>query len=332
MFGELAPRGEKRWGVFSGMKPLVFLRALYCVDPRYRPLRGLAATERGCPATRAGTRRFRAAHPALFKASGVSDHPYMRWYPPNDEEKPDPDYSSLGEIGRLEHALDRLQAVYGSHARLAIYDTEFGYITTPPKHDNQIEPSGMRYPWVTQKTAALYLNWAEYLHWRDPRMMSFSQYLLYDPLPALKSNDWGSFASGLINWSPPGRAGGGPNLKPTYDAWRMPLYLPLTTASPGRRLEVWGCVRPATFALADTGQPQTAEIQFAPGSSSNFTTLAKVTLNSKTNCYFDLHLRFPSSGTVRAAWRYPALDPSLGDYSADQSPTAYSRAVHVMVR
>ncbi|MGH2884299.1 MAG: hypothetical protein ACRDPA_16670, partial [Solirubrobacteraceae bacterium] len=40
LFGELAPRGAKRWGVFSGMKPLVFLRALYCVDVNYRPLRG----------------------------------------------------------------------------------------------------------------------------------------------------------------------------------------------------------------------------------------------------------------------------------------------------
>jgi hypothetical protein len=253
----------------------------------------------------------------------------MRWYPPNHEEHPDPDYSSLGEIGRLEHALDRLQAVYGSRARLAIYDTEFGYITTPPKHDNQIEPNGMRDPWVTQNTAALYLNWAEYLHWHDRRIRSFSQYLLYDPLPALKSNDWGSFASGLMNWSRPGRT---PVPKPTYYAWRMPLYLPRTTAAPGRSLEVWGCVRPATFAIADTGQGQTAEIQFAPGAGSSFTTLAKVTLASKTSCYFDLRLKFPASGTVRVAWQYPALDPSLGDYSADRAPTVYSRLVAVAVR
>ena len=31
-WGELAPRGESFWGVFCGMKPLAFLRALYCVD------------------------------------------------------------------------------------------------------------------------------------------------------------------------------------------------------------------------------------------------------------------------------------------------------------
>ena len=90
LFGELAPRGAKRWGVFSGMKPLVFLRALYCVDSRYRPLRGTAARVRGCPTTAAGSRRFPAQHPALFAATGFSDHPYMRWYAPNLELDPDP--------------------------------------------------------------------------------------------------------------------------------------------------------------------------------------------------------------------------------------------------
>jgi hypothetical protein len=321
MFGEIAPRGENQWGVFSGMKPLVFLRSLYCVDSHYRPLRGSAATIRGCPATPAGSAHFRSAHPALFAATGVSDHPYMRWYPPNREEQPDPDYTSLGEIGRLEGALGRLQRVYGSRAVLPIYNTEFGYITTPPKHDSQLEPNGHRYPWVTQKTAALYLNWAEFLSWRDHRIASFAQYLLYDPLPALKSNDWGSFASGLINWGPSQVP------KPTYFAWRMPLYLPVTTATSGRSLEVWGCVRPAPYAVADTGQPQTAQIQFAPASGSAYTTIATATINSTSNCYFDTRVQFPSSGTVRLAWQYPTDDPQLGGFSS--ATTVYSRSVAV---
>jgi hypothetical protein len=326
MFGELAPRGEKKWGVFSGMKPLVFLRSLYCVDSSYRPLRGAAASERGCPSTPAGSARFRAAHPALFAAGGFADHPYMRWYPPNQEQQPDPEYSSLGEIGRLERALDHLQAVYRSHVRLPIFDTEFGYITTPPKHDNQVERNGMRYPWVTQQTAAAYLNWAEFIHWRDRRIASFAQYLLYDPLPALKSNDWGSFASGLINYGPRQVP------KPTYYAWRMPLYLPVTTTTAGHSLEVWGCVRPAPFAAADTGQPQTAQVQFAPGSGSSYTTVATATISSAGDCYIDMRLRLPSSGTVRLAWQYPMLDPSLGDYEATQSRTIYSRQVQVTIK
>src|SRR5581483_11507137 len=55
VFGEVAPRGMPYWGVFSGMTPMVFLRSLYCVDTRYRPLRGSAARVRGCPTTAAGT-------------------------------------------------------------------------------------------------------------------------------------------------------------------------------------------------------------------------------------------------------------------------------------
>jgi hypothetical protein len=251
----------------------------------------------------------------------------MRWYQPNQEQQPDPDYSSLGQIGQLERALDRLQAVYGSHARLPIYDTEFGYITTPPKHDNQLEPGGMRDPWVTQKTAAVYLNWAEFIHWRDRRIASFSQYLLYDPLPALKSNDWGSFASGLINYGPRQVP------KPTYYAWRIPLYLPVTTTTSGHRLEVWGCVRPAPIAAADTGQPQTAQIQFARGSSASFTTLQSVQVASTPNdCYFDTYLTFPVTGTVRVAWQYPLHDPMLGDFDSAGGATVYSRQVQVTVK
>src|SRR5579884_1646536 len=120
IFGEVAPRGFPRWGVYSGMTPMLFLRSLYCVDSRYRPLRGYAARVRGCPTTAAGTRAFPRQHPALFQATGFSDHPYMRWYAPNHEPDPDPythtstaDYATLGTMGRFERGLDRLLRVYG---------------------------------------------------------------------------------------------------------------------------------------------------------------------------------------------------------------------------
>ena len=267
---ELAPRGENNWGVFSGMKPLVFLRSMYCVDSHYRPLRGTAASDRGCPTTSAGSR---GSGPPTRPCSGPAASATTRTCAgtrPTMRNSPDPAYTSLGEIGNLEHALDRVQAVYGSRTRFPIYDTEFGYLTSPPKHDNQIESGNVKYPWVSQKTAADYLNWAEYIHWHDPRIASFAQYLLYDPMPALKSNDWGSFASGLINYGPREIP------KATYYAWRMPIYMPVTSTRSGEASSVWGCVRPAPFALEDTGQPQMAQIQFAPGSSSSFTTIESV--------------------------------------------------------
>jgi len=322
IFGELADRGYDYWGVFSGMKPLVFLRALYCVDSSYQPLRGAAAAARGCPATAAGSRRFQAQNPGVFGASGFSDHPYMRWYPPNDELHPDPNYSSLGEIGNLERALDRLQRVYGSRTRFPIWDTEFGYITTPPKHDNQLEPGNQRFPWVSQTTAAYYLNWAEYISWRDPRIASFFQYLLHDPQAATRADDWGGYASGLLNYNS--------TPKPTYAAWRLPLYMPVTQARRGQRLEVWGCVRPAHYAILDTGEPQTVAIQLRPSSGGTFTTVQTVTIaEPNASCYFDVRVRFATSGTVRLGWSYPSRDPLLGYFDPLQSHPVVSRSVQV---
>ncbi len=324
IFGELAPRGYPFWGVYSGMKPLTFMRALYCVGSDYRPLRGTAAALRGCPTTPAASRRFRAMNPALFQASGLSDHPYMRWYPPNVEEQPDPQYASLAEIGHLEWTADRLQRVYGSRRRLPIWNTEFGYITTPPKHDSQYEPTKPHHqPWPSQATAAYYVNWAEYISWRNPRIASFFQYLLHDPLPSLRSNDWGGYASGLLSYN------GSP--KATYTAWRLPLFMPRTSARRGQGLEVWGCVRPAHYALLDTGTAQTAEIQFARRSGGGYSTVRTLTFGSPSaSCYFDLRLRFPSSGSVRLSWTYPSGDPLLGNFGPGH--TAYSRTIQIVLR
>jgi hypothetical protein len=326
LFGELAPRGEKRWGVFSGMKPLVFLRALYCVDSSYRELRRTAARLRGCPTTPAGSRRFRAQHPVLFAASGISDHPYMRWYSPNHELNPDPtngssisDYTSLAVVGNLGRALDRLQRVYGSHTRLPIFDTEFGYITSPPKRSPDPGSRG-KVLYVTPATAAYYMNWAEYISWRNPRLRSFAQYPMYDPVRPLKSNDWGGFASGLLSWNSIPKA--------TYNAWSLPIYVPVTSGRPGQALRVWGCVRPAQYGAHDTGATQTAQIQFAQSASGPYTTIQTVTLSSSGSCYFDVPVTFPTSGTVRLTFGYPPADPLL---MADRDQIV-SRSVRVTLR
>lgn len=335
LFGEVAPRGMPYWGVFSGMTPMVFLRSLYCVDSAYHPLRGLAARERGCPTTAAGSRAFAHAHPGLFLATGFSDHPYMRWYSPNHEPSPDPvthqstaDYATLALIGRLERGLDRVQGAYGYHRHMPVYSTEFGYITSPPKRIWSKD----RYPWVNPTTAAYYLNWAEYISWRDPRIASYMQYLLEDPLPAWRSNDYGGYASGLLSYSPNFKG----RQKPGYAAWRLPLFLPVTTTRRGRNLEVWGCLRPAHYAVFEAG-PQTVQIQSAPGSkpsNSVFVTRATATIKSTSSCYFDQRVTFPGRGTqtVRLVWNYPNPD-TMGyfDPLAPGSPI-YSRHVQISLR
>jgi hypothetical protein len=284
LIGETAPRGlDHPIGNFSGVKPLRFLRALYCVDSRYRQLRGSAAAARGCPTTASGSRRFRRQHPGLFGASGLADHPYEQNTPPNRPtsdipgRRSDPDYADLPEVGRLEGVLDRLNRVYGSRTRFPIWNTEYGYRTRPPDPRLGVSPN----------TAALYINWAEYLSWRQPRLRSYMQYLLVDPPPPA------SFDTGLELSN--GRH------QPSYDAYRLPIFLPSGSARRGRSLEVWGCLRP----LHATGGSSQVAIQFRSGSRGSFTTLQTVRVTNARG-YFDVRVKFPSTGGVRLAWTYPS--------------------------
>jgi hypothetical protein len=312
LFGEVTPHGVAAWGVFSNMKPLIFLRSLYCVDSRYRQLRGSAAAAQGCPTTAAGSRSFRKQNPALFSASGFADHPYEQASAPNKPThlcgnklcvggRTDPDFADLPQVPQLARTLDRLNSVYGSHTHFPVWSTEYGFRTKPP--DPNLG--------VSQSTAADYMNWAEYLSYRQPRLYSYSQYQLLDaPAPA-------SFDTGLEN--PDG------SHKPGYDAYRMPLFLPTTTTRAGHKIEIWGGVRPAGYARHDTGQTQSVQIQFQPASRGAWQTIDTVAITNSKG-YIDVHLALPASGALRLAWSYPAGDPLLG------SGTVYSRTVGVTVR
>ncbi len=298
LIGELAPRGitiGDQPGNFSGMVPLRFVRALYCVDSSFHPLRGTAAAARGCPSTAAGSAAFAKDNPGLFAAAGVAVHPYPSGgVPPNVATPDEPDYADLASLGNLETTLDRAEQAYGQTKHLQIYDTEFGYQTNPPETISRA---------IDPRLAAEYLNWSEYISWRDPRIASFDQYLLTDP-PA------GNFATGLRF------ADGSP--KAVYDAFRLPLFLPRTTGSHGQALEVWGGVRPARYARQGTGLTQTAQLQFRGSSDGNFRTLRNVVIDDAYG-YFDTRVTFPGSGTVRLAWRYP------------HGPTVFSRTVAVKI-
>jgi len=247
----------------------------------------------------------------------LADHPYPVNLPPTKASSTDPDYVEFSELPRLASTLDRLQRLYGSRTRFPIYNNEYGYITNPPNHSSS--------HFVSPATAATYINWAEYLSWRNSRIASTMQYLLYDPNPTKNVPEFGGFASGLILY--------GGTRKPGYNAYRLPLFLPVTSTPPGRSLEVWGCVRPAHFASLDTGgTPQQVQIQFQRGSRGAFTTLRTATITSVRG-YFDLHLSFPASGTVRLAWSYPANDPLLTPslITPGDPDSVYSRSVKVTV-
>lgn len=325
-FGQLAARGASALGhpgaldglpgVFGQTKPLIFIRDLYCVDRRLHPLRGSAAAALRCPLTARGSRAFRARNPALFRASGFGIHPYPQGLPPTREASPDPDFAAFSEIPRLERTLDRINRVYGSNRRLPIFNNEYGYITNPPNRFHHF---------VSPAVAGYYLNWTEYLSWRDPRIATTMQYLLYDPNP-LDAPEYGGFASGLILFDG--------TVKASYNDYRMPLFLPSTSTRAGQALEVWGAARPAPFARDDTGAPQVVQIQFAPAGSSSFNTVAAV-VDQDPHGYYDLRVRFPGSGRVRAAWSYPPRDQSTVGYldplARTHGETVYSRTVTISV-
>ncbi len=281
VFGETAPHGFASGGNFSGTAPLEFVRGLYCVNSHNQPLRGRLASQNGCPTTAAGSRRFRSQNPALFSASAFAAHPYAQATPPNRslfaQGQDHADVADLAAVPKLERTLDSLNRVYGSHKQFPIYSTEFGYQTNPPEHSKQ---------GINPVTAAYYMNWAEYISYKQPRIRSYNQYLFADP-------SGGNFASGIVFSSG--------QHKPGFDAFRLPLYLPKTSVKHPGSLEVWGGVRPAHFARLDTGTPQTAQIQFQTNSTGAFTTLSTVAITNSRG-YFDVHQKFAHSGTVRLAW------------------------------
>ncbi len=271
-------------GTFGATKPLTFIRELYCVDAGLRPLRGAAARAEGCPTTGAGSRRFRAAHPALFAAAGFGDHPYPLTEPPVRADSPDPDQAEFSELPNMAHLLDRLMHAYGSHHRFAIYNNEFGYITDPPNRSK-------RFP--SPAVAADWMNWAEYLSWRNPRIRSFDQYLLDDPNPVY-APEYGGFASGLSFF--------GGTRKPAYAAFRLPVFLPSPTVRRGHRLLVWGDARPAHVYGSET-----VAIQARTRGQRSFRTVATAAVRNPRG-YFETSIPVHWSGAVRLAWSYPGAE------------------------
>jgi hypothetical protein len=289
LIGEIAPRGVTGAGFpgdFSGMVPLQFIRALYCVDSSLKPLQGEQAALRGCPTSAAASQAFPRDNPGLFQAKGFAFHPYPQGQvPPNVPTAPDglgAEYADLPQLPALERTLDGALAAYGSSYRFPLYDTEFGYQTNPPEKILRA---------ISPTQAAYYENWAEYISWSDPRVASWDQYLLADPPPPSMFDTGIEFSTGA-------------HKVPLYAAFRMPIYLPVTVAKAGHALQVWGCVRPAHYAMQGPHVAQFASIQLQPRAGTRWKTVKRVLLTDAYG-YFDTVVSFPSSGNVRISWSYP---------------------------
>jgi hypothetical protein len=282
LIGELAPEGSEgaNVGYRSPIPPIPFLRALYCVDSGYRPLTGASAAALGCPRGGQAT-AFVSAHPGLFDATGFAHHPYSFFLAPN-VQMADANFAPLSNLQRLERGLDAAFSAYGVSRRLPLYLTEYGYETDPPNPYRGVSPA----------LQSLYINEAEYMAWRDPRVRAMSQFLLYDALPNASyprgsQGYWSTFQTGLLY------AGGA--AKPSLNAYRLPIFVPDPRFGGDRKVLVWGRLRPAPHAIS-----QRAQIQWRPASGS-YRTLATVSVADPSGT-LTTEVHVPGPGAVRIAW------------------------------
>ncbi len=280
--GETAPKGSEGRGTAAPLPPVHFMRRLYCLDDRRRFLRGAVAAAEGCP-TRNQAASFPRLHPALFAASGFADHPYTLLTAPHIVSL-DPDFAALGELGRVTSLLDRAFTIY--HRRRAggmpLYLNEYGYQTNPP------DPLGL-----PQSTQAAYLNEADYIASRNPRVRSLSQFLLRDDKPLAGAAPgtpayWSTFQSGLE------LADGSP--KPSLAAYRLPIFLAHPIVRVGHSLVVWGQLR-----LAPRNTRQVAQLQFSPSGSKGWQPLA-TRATSNPRGFLSMRVGLPGTGLMRLAW------------------------------
>ena len=286
LIGELAPEGYATPGSYIASTPMPFLRALYCVSSSYRRLTGSGAAALGCP-TGGRASAFISAHPGLFHATGFAHHPYYFFHPPT-YSSPDPDYVPLANLNRLESGLDRSLGAYGVHRKLPIYITEYGYQTNPP------DPREI----VTPAEQASYINQADYLAWRNGRVRSVSQFLLYDsgPNPSYPPSSpyyWDTFNTGLLFTSG--------SQKPAYAAYRTPIWIPSARVRHGGRMSVWGQIRPGSHYGV-----RRALVQWWSGRG-GWRTIQSVSFHQSEG-YFTTRVTPPASGYLRIAWQ-PSRGP-----------------------
>src|SRR5947209_2243536 len=280
LIGELAPEGRELPGIAAPIPPMPFLRALYCVGAGYQPLLGQRATTIGCPAN-GNPAQFVKAHPGLFNVSGFAHHPYSFFLAPSVAVS-DRNFVPLANLGRLEDALDSIFMTYDPNVSLPVYLTEYGYETNPPNP----------YRGVSLRQQSEYLNQAQFLAFQDLRVRSLAQFLLVDSPPDTRYRRgsvryWSTFQTGLEFLG--GRA------KPSLNSYRLPIYLPRSTARPGTRTLVWGMLR-----LAPNGTRQRAQIQWRP-LGGEYRTLTTASTTNPVG-FISAQVRLPASGSVRIVW------------------------------
>jgi len=211
LMGETAPRGS-----LHDVAPLAFLRQALCLNSSYR----------------------RVGRCSNLPADGYAHHAYTTRQGPFFRPSGHDDVT-IGVLSRLTRALDRAAVAGAIHRGLPVYLTEFGIQSFPDTLLGVPLAQQPEYDAISEKLA-----------YDDPRVASFSQYLLRDDLPGSGKARFGGFESGLEF------ADGRP--KPSYAAFPVPL---VATRS-GSGVGLWGIARPATAASTVTLESASAKGAF----------------------------------------------------------------------
>jgi len=204
LLGELAPQSNRNRTVGT-IAPLRFLRAMLCLDDRYKPVK---VDGRRC---------------AKVVTQGVATHPYSTILGPFYTPLIDRDNVTITVLSRMTSALDKAAKAGAINGRLPLHLTEFGV---------QSEPD--TFYGVPYDVQSDYRSISERIAYLNPRVKSFSQYLLHDDEPR---GDYSAFESGLFPH-------GSDQPKPAYFGFRLPLVAVPVRGSSGK-VTLWGLVRPA---------------------------------------------------------------------------------------
>lgn len=291
LLGETAPIGSRKLGELAPLRPIRFMRDLFCLDRRNRPVRGRTARRLGCDFGRRGA----------LPATGYAHHPYPVNRAPG-QTSDDPQWALLADGGRLEAVLDAAAASGRVPRRLPLWYTEFGYETSPPDPHRGI----------SLDLHAAWLSDAEQLTWANPRVAAMTQFLLRDDEPREGFADgdrrrWGTYQTGLEFED--GRP------KPAYEAYRLPIR------AVGDRL--WGMVRPGV-----NGQEQRIRIEHSADGSQSWRTVGERTVSDARGYFVEPLTAGP--GRYRFVWVRRAAEPPLAGLLGGSPPEELaSRAVEV---
>ena len=158
-------------------------------------------------------------------ADGWAHHPYTTQQGPFFKP-PGGNDVTIGVLSRLTRALDRAARAGAIKRRLPLWLTEFGIQSTPD-----------RFFGVSLAKQNEFRAIGERIAYSSSRVKAFSQYLLTDDPPiegVAASARYGGFESGLRFAN--GRA------KPSLQGFKLAL----SALRSGRRVSLWGMVRPAT--------------------------------------------------------------------------------------